>query len=92
MLLPDFGAPGPLFTRTQEPAKEWTELCCTLVDAWRARSEIDRLEYRKARTQEIAEELNAVPAASTLVTHLHAKHAKRHARCRLHGNRCATWF
>jgi len=48
------------------------ELNLPLVDAWRARFGIVRLDYRKARIQEIAHELNALPAVPTLVTFVHA--------------------
>lgn len=44
----------------------------SLVDGWRTRFGIERLECRKARVEEIAAELNALPAMRTLVTFVHA--------------------
>jgi len=48
------------------------ELNLPLVDAWRARFGIVRLDCRKRRIQEVALELNALPAMPTLVTFVHA--------------------
>ena len=42
------------------------------VDEWRERFEIRRLDCRKARIQDVAAELNALSAMSTLVTFVHA--------------------
>lgn len=48
------------------------ELNLPLVDAWRARFGIVRLDRRKARIQQIAAELNALPPIPTFVTFVHA--------------------
>ena len=43
-----------------------------VVDGWRERFGIRRLECRKARIQDVADELNALPEMFTLVTFVHA--------------------
>ena len=43
-----------------------------LVDEWRTRFGIRRLECRRARIQDISAELNALPAMRTLITFVHA--------------------
>jgi hypothetical protein len=48
------------------------ELNLPVVDAWRARFGILRLDCRKARIQDVANELNALPAMPTLITFVHA--------------------
>ena len=48
------------------------QLNIPLVDAWRARFGIHRLECRKARIEDVAAELNALPPMLTLVTFVHA--------------------
>ncbi len=48
------------------------ELNLPLVGRWRERFGISRLELEKARIQEVTSELNALPAARTLVTFVHA--------------------
>jgi hypothetical protein len=44
----------------------------TLVGAWRDRFQIDRFEWRKARIESVAAELNDLPMMRTLVTFVHA--------------------
>lgn len=48
------------------------ELNLKLVDDWTRRFGITRLERYKARIQDVAQALNALPAAKTLVTFVHA--------------------
>jgi hypothetical protein len=48
------------------------QLNLPLVEAWRARFGVLRFDCRKARIQEVALELNALPAMPTLVTFVHA--------------------
>jgi hypothetical protein len=48
------------------------ELNLGLVGDWSERFGIARLELRKARIQDVAAELNALPEAKTLVTFVHA--------------------
>jgi hypothetical protein len=48
------------------------ELNLALVDGWCERFGIARLERRKARIQDVAADLNAMPEAKTLVTFVHA--------------------
>jgi hypothetical protein len=48
------------------------QLNLPLVDAWRARFGILRLDYRKARIEDVAVEINSLPAMPTLVTFVHA--------------------
>jgi len=48
------------------------QLNLTLVEEWRERFGIRRLDCRKARIQDVAEELNALPVMPTLVTFVHA--------------------
>ena len=48
------------------------ELNLALVDGWCERFGITRLERRKARIQDVAADLNALPPARTLVTFVHA--------------------
>jgi hypothetical protein len=48
------------------------QLNLPLVDAWRNRFGILRLDYRKARIEDVTHELNALPAMPTLVTFVHA--------------------
>ena len=43
-----------------------------LVDEWRTRFGIRRLECRRARIQDISAEINALPAMPTLITFVHA--------------------
>lgn len=43
-----------------------------LVDDWSTRFGIERLECRKARVEDVAAELNALPPMRTLVTFVHA--------------------
>jgi hypothetical protein len=43
-----------------------------LVEAWRARFGIRRLAWHKARVEEVAEQLNALPPMPVLVTFVHA--------------------
>jgi len=44
----------------------------TLVEAWRDRYGIQRFEWRKARIEAVAAELNELPVMRTLVTFVHA--------------------
>ncbi len=48
------------------------QLNLPLVDAWRTRFGIRRLDCYQARIQDVAAELNALPAMPTLVTFVHA--------------------
>lgn len=48
------------------------ELNLALVDGWCERFGITRLERRKARIQDVAADLNALPRVKTLVTFVHA--------------------
>ena len=48
------------------------QLNVALVDDWRDRFGIVRLDYYKARIQDVAAELNALPPMPTLVTFVHA--------------------
>jgi hypothetical protein len=48
------------------------ELNLALVGRWRERFGISRMDLEKARIQEVTSELNALPAARTLVTFVHA--------------------
>jgi hypothetical protein len=48
------------------------QLNLPLVEAWRERFGIRRLECRRARIQDIADELNELPAMPTVVTFVHA--------------------
>jgi hypothetical protein len=48
------------------------QLNVPLVEAWRERFGIERFAWRKARIQDVAAELNAMPAMPTLVTFVHA--------------------
>jgi len=48
------------------------QLNLALVDKWRERFGIRRLACRKARIQDVTDELNALPAMPTLVTFVHA--------------------
>ena len=48
------------------------QLNLALVDDWRKRFGIERLDCRKARIEEVARELNALPPMHTLVTFVHA--------------------
>lgn len=48
------------------------QLNLPLVDSWRTRFGILRLDYHKARIEDVAVELNALPAMPTLVTFVHA--------------------
>jgi hypothetical protein len=48
------------------------QLNLALVDSWRERFGVRRLECRKARIQDVADELNALPVMLTLVTFVHA--------------------
>jgi hypothetical protein len=48
------------------------ELNLPLVDAWCERFGVVGMERRKARIQDVAAELNALPQAKTLVTFVHA--------------------
>jgi hypothetical protein len=48
------------------------QLNLPLVEAWRARFGILRLDCRKARIEDVAAELNALPPMPTLVTFVHA--------------------
>jgi hypothetical protein len=48
------------------------QLNVELVDAWRLRFGIQRLACHKARIQDVAAELNALPVMPTLVTFVHA--------------------
>ena len=43
-----------------------------LVEAWRDRFGIERLVWRKARIEAVAEEVNALPRIPTFVTFVHA--------------------
>jgi hypothetical protein len=47
-------------------------LNAALVEAWRARFGIRRLTWKKARIEEVASELNALPPLPTLVTFVHS--------------------
>lgn len=48
------------------------ELNLSLVDGWRERFGIRRLDVHKARIQDVTQELNALPRVPTLVTFVHA--------------------
>jgi hypothetical protein len=48
------------------------EVNVPLIDEWRERFGIRRFDWRKARIQDVAEELNALPEMPTLVTFVHA--------------------
>jgi hypothetical protein len=48
------------------------QLNVPLVEAWRERFGIERFAFRKARVQDVAEEINAMPKMPTLVTFVHA--------------------
>ena len=48
------------------------EVNVPLVEAWRDRFGIERFAFRKARVQDVAAELNALPRMPTLVTFVHA--------------------
>jgi hypothetical protein len=48
------------------------QLNLPLVDTWRERFGIRRLDCRKARVQDVSDELNALPPMPTLVTFVHA--------------------
>lgn len=48
------------------------EVNVPLVEAWRDRFGIERFAFRKARVQDVAAELNAMPEVPTLVTFVHA--------------------
>ena len=48
------------------------QLNLALVASWSERFGIRRLECRKARIQDVADELNALPAMPTLITFVHA--------------------
>jgi hypothetical protein len=48
------------------------QLNLPLVEQWRERFGIRRLDCRKARIQDVTDELNALPAMPTLVTFVHA--------------------
>jgi hypothetical protein len=48
------------------------QLNLPLVEKWRSRFGIRRLDCRKARIQDVIEELNALPPMPTLVTFVHA--------------------
>ena len=43
-----------------------------LVEAWRARYEVRRLEWHKADIEDVAEQLNALPSMPVLLTFVHA--------------------
>jgi hypothetical protein len=65
------GAMFSLKTQTHSISVD-PQLNLPLVEAWRERFGIRRLDCRKARIQDIAEELNELPPMSTLVTFVHA--------------------
>ena len=48
------------------------QLNLSLVETWRERFGIRRLDCRKARIQDVSDELNALPPMPTLVTFVHA--------------------
>lgn len=60
------------------------ELNLPLVDEWRTRFGIRGLECRKARIQDVAGELNALPPMTTLVTFVHAHVSVNDALSSLH--------
>ncbi len=60
-----------LKTRAQSISVD-PQLNLPLVDGWRARFGILRLDCRKSRIEDVAVELNALPVMPTLVTFVHA--------------------
>jgi len=65
------GAMFSLKTRAQSISVD-PQLNLQLVESWRERFGIRRLDCRKARIQDIADELNELPPMPTLVTFVHA--------------------
>lgn len=65
------GAMFSLKTHTQSVSVD-PQLNLPLVESWRERFGIRGLDCRKARIQDIAEELNELPPMPTLVTFVHA--------------------
>jgi hypothetical protein len=60
------------------------ELNLALVDAWCERFGIVRMERRRARIQDVAPELNAMPRIPTLVTFVHAHVGVEQVLAQLH--------
>lgn len=60
------------------------ELNLALLDSWCERFGIARLERRKARIEDVASELNALPRVRTLVTFVHAHVPVEDVLARLH--------
>lgn len=65
------GAMFSLKTQSQSISVD-PQLNLPLVESWRERFGIRRLDCRKARIQDIADELNELPPMTTLVTFVHA--------------------
>jgi len=65
------GAVFSLKTQTESVSVD-PQLNLSLVEKWRDRFGIRRLEFRRARIQDVTDELNSLPPMPTLVTFVHA--------------------